>query len=79
LKIDGSFIKDMAQDPIDRAMVEAIHRIGHVMGIKTIAESVENACILSQLSAIGVNYAQGYEVGKPRPLGKIEQRWVTAI
>ncbi len=79
LKIDGSFIKDMAQNPIDRAMVEAIHRIGHVMGIKTIAESVENACILSQLSAIGVNYAQGYEVGKPRPLGKIEQRWVTAI
>jgi len=69
LKIDGSFIKDMAQNPIDRAMVEAIHRIGHVMGIKTIAESVENAGILTHLSAIGVNYAQGYEVGKPRPLG----------
>lgn len=79
LKIDGSFIKDMVQDPIDRAMVEAIHRIGHVMGIKTIAESVENAGILTQLSAIGVDYAQGYEVGKPRPLGKIEQRRVTAI
>jgi diguanylate cyclase (GGDEF)-like protein/PAS domain S-box-containing protein len=69
LKIDGSFVKDMAQDPIDRAMVEAIHRIGHVIGIKTIAESVENAYILTQLSAIGVNYAQGNEVGKPRPLG----------
>ena len=68
LKIDGSFVKDMAQDPIDRAMVEAIHRIGYVMGIKTIAESVENARILTQLIAIGVNYAQGYEVGKPRPL-----------
>jgi diguanylate cyclase (GGDEF)-like protein/PAS domain S-box-containing protein len=79
LKIDGSFVQDMAQDPIDRAMVEAIHRIGHVMGIKTIAESVENACILTQLNAIGVNYAQGYEVGKPRPLGKIEQRRVAAI
>jgi diguanylate cyclase (GGDEF)-like protein/PAS domain S-box-containing protein len=68
LKIDGSFVKDMAHDPIDRAMVEAIHRIGHVIGIKTIAESVENAYILTQLSAIGVNYAQGNEVGKPRPL-----------
>jgi diguanylate cyclase (GGDEF)-like protein/PAS domain S-box-containing protein len=68
LKIDGSFIKDMARDPIDRAMVEAIHRIGHVMGIKTIAEWVENASILTQLKTIGVNYAQGYEVGKPRPL-----------
>ncbi len=70
LKIDGRFVKDMVQDPIDHAMVEAIHRIGQVMGLKTIAESVENASILAQLSAIGVNYAQGYEVGKPRPLLK---------
>jgi len=68
LKIDGSFVKDMAHDPIDHAMVEAIHRIGHVIGIKTIAESVENAHILNRLSAIGVNYAQGIEVGRPRPL-----------
>ena len=70
LKIDGGFVKDMVRDPIDYAMVEAIHRIGHVMGIKTVAESVENERILAQLKAIGVNYAQGYEVGKPRPLGE---------
>lgn len=69
----------MTQDPIDRAMVEAIHRIGHVMGIKTIAESVENLHTLTQLRMIGVNYAQGYETGKPRPLGKIAQRSVIAI
>jgi diguanylate cyclase (GGDEF)-like protein/PAS domain S-box-containing protein len=68
LKIDGSFVKDMVKDPIDHAMVEAIHRIGHVMGIETIAESVEDQQILAQLKEIGVNYAQGYEVGRPAPL-----------
>jgi diguanylate cyclase (GGDEF)-like protein/PAS domain S-box-containing protein len=71
LKIDGGFVKDMVRDPIDHAMVEAIHRIGHVMGIETIAESVENEHILAQVKAIGVNYAQGYALGKPRPLREI--------
>ena len=68
LKIDGNFIKDMSRDPINHAMVEAIHQIGHVMGVKTIAESVENIHTLKQLSTIGVNYAQGYALGEPRPL-----------
>jgi len=71
LKIDGGFVKDMVADPIDHAMVEAIHRIGHVMGIETIAESVETAPILAQLKVIGVDYAQGYAIGKPRPLGEV--------
>ncbi len=73
LKIDGGFVKDMVADPIDHAMVEAIHRIGHVMGIETIAESVETEPILAQLKVIGVDYAQGYAVGKPRPLGEVAQ------
>ncbi|OQW90785.1 MAG: hypothetical protein BWK79_18805, partial [Beggiatoa sp. IS2] len=46
LKIDGSFIKDIVTDTIDRAMVEAIHKVGHVMGLKTIAEYVENEEVL---------------------------------
>jgi diguanylate cyclase (GGDEF)-like protein/PAS domain S-box-containing protein len=68
LKIDGAFVKDMASDPIDYAMVEAIHRIGHVMGIETIAEFVESESILSLLKIIGVNYAQGHGLANPRPL-----------
>jgi diguanylate cyclase (GGDEF)-like protein/PAS domain S-box-containing protein len=73
LKIDGGFVKDMMRDPIDHAMVEAIHSIGHVMGLQTIAESVEDERILAQLKAIGVNYAQGYAVGTPRPLRRLVQ------
>ncbi|MEO6824428.1 MAG: EAL domain-containing protein [Nitrosospira sp.] len=66
LKIDGSFVKDMVNDPIDYAMVEAINHIGHVMHIKTLAEFVENDAILAALEKIGVDYAQGYGIEKPR-------------
>lgn len=68
LKIDGMFVKNMVQNPIDLAMVEAINRIGHVMGIQTIAEFVEDEAILEKLRILGVNYAQGYWVGMPAPL-----------
>lgn len=68
LKIDGAFVKDMLQDPIDCAMVESINHIGHLMGIKTIAEFVENAQIEEKLREIGVDFAQGYGVEKPKPL-----------
>jgi EAL domain-containing protein (putative c-di-GMP-specific phosphodiesterase class I) len=67
LKIDGGFVKDMVTDPIDRAMVEAINNIGHVMKIETIAEFVENDAILEALRGIGVDYAQGYGIERPRP------------
>ena len=67
LKIDGSFVKNIVDEPIDLAMVEAINQIGHVMGIKTIAEFVENQDILEKIRALGVDYAQGYGIAKPRP------------
>ena len=68
LKIDGMFVEDITHDPVSLAMVNSINEIGHVMGMETIAEFVENDQILNKLRAIGVNYAQGYGVGKPRPL-----------
>jgi diguanylate cyclase (GGDEF)-like protein/PAS domain S-box-containing protein len=67
LKIDGSFVRDMVKDPVDAAMVEAINRIGHVMGIRTIAEAVENSATLDRLRALGVNYAQGTIIAHPEP------------
>jgi EAL domain-containing protein (putative c-di-GMP-specific phosphodiesterase class I) len=74
LKIDGMFVKDMVDNPIDRAMVKSINDIGHVMGMKTIAEFVENDEIKSMLTAIGVDYAQGYGIEKPRPLDELLSR-----
>jgi EAL domain-containing protein (putative c-di-GMP-specific phosphodiesterase class I) len=68
LKIDGAFVKNMLDDPIDYAMVESINHIGHVMGIETIAEFAENEGIVNALQKIGVNFAQGYGVEVPRPI-----------
>ncbi|MGE8098911.1 EAL domain-containing protein [Pseudomonas fluorescens] len=66
LKIDGSFVKDMLDDPINRAMVEVINHIGHVMGKRTIAEFVETPQIEQALLEIGVDYAQGYVIERPQ-------------
>ncbi|MEQ1673972.1 MAG: EAL domain-containing protein [Candidatus Nitrotoga sp.] len=68
LKIDGGFVKDMETNAIDYAMVEAINKIGQVMGLKTIAEFVENDHIRQHLKELGVNYAQGFCIHKPEPL-----------
>ncbi|MBL8540691.1 MAG: EAL domain-containing protein [Betaproteobacteria bacterium] len=67
LKIDGGFIRNLATDEIDRAMVEAVHRIGHIMGLQTIAEWVQDEAILQALREIGVDYGQGYAAGQPQP------------
>ncbi len=65
LKIDGYFVKDIAADSTDRAFVKSINQIGQVMGLKTIAEFVEDQAILDILAELGVNYAQGYGIHKP--------------
>ncbi|MEE8233886.1 MAG: EAL domain-containing protein, partial [Gammaproteobacteria bacterium] len=68
LKIDGFFVKGIGDDPIDYAMVNSINEIGHEMGLKTIAEFVENKKILDKLNQIGVDYAQGYHFGNIQTL-----------
>jgi EAL domain-containing protein (putative c-di-GMP-specific phosphodiesterase class I) len=68
LKIDGAFVRDIASNAIDCSMVEAIHRIGHQMGLKTVAEYVESDEILAVLQQIGVDYVQGNGVHCPEPL-----------
>jgi diguanylate cyclase (GGDEF)-like protein/PAS domain S-box-containing protein len=71
LKIDGFFVKDMADDVVDHAMVKSINEVGHIMGKKTIAEFVENEQIFNLLRELGVDYAQGYGIGKPVPLDEL--------
>lgn len=73
LKIDGVFVRDVASDPIDRSIARSIHEVGRVMGKKTIAEFVESEAIMKVLHDIGVDYAQGYWIGEPRPLASLEE------
>ena len=68
IKIDGAFVRDMLTDPVDCAMVEAVIRIGHVMGLKTIAEYVESIAIMQRLSELGVDYVQGFGMHRPERL-----------
>jgi diguanylate cyclase (GGDEF)-like protein/PAS domain S-box-containing protein len=68
LKIDGSFVKEMLHDPIDREMVRSINEIGHLTGKKTIAEFAENAEIITMLRGMGIDFAQGYGVAEPKRL-----------
>jgi len=65
LKIDGMFVKDIIDDPIDYAMVKSINEVGQLMGMKTIAEFVENDEIKEKLKVVGVDYVQGYGISKP--------------
>ena len=68
VKIDGVFVKDIANNPGDYAVVRSINEIGHYMGKKTIAEYVETEEVLKNLREIGVDYAQGYQIAKPHLL-----------
>lgn len=73
LKIDGSFVKDMLNNPGDYAMVKSMNDIGHSLGLRTVAEYVESPMILDALREIGVDYAQGYAVHKPCLLDELDR------
>lgn len=67
LKIDGEFVRDILHDPVDKAMVDTIKRIGDVLGMMTIAESIEDDATCSLLTAMGIDYGQGYHLARPAP------------
>jgi diguanylate cyclase (GGDEF)-like protein len=68
VKIDGSFIVDMLNDPMDQEIVQSITNIGHVKGLKIVAEFVESLEVMQKLKEMGVDFAQGFGIEKPVPL-----------
>lgn len=72
LKIDGCFVRNLDTDITDHAMVEAIAKVGNIMGIETIAEFVESESILSELVTLGINYVQGHHISLPTPIEQWE-------
>ena len=73
LKIDGCFVRDIVNDPINHAMVTAINEVAHTMNIRTVAEWAESPAIVTQLRELGVDYVQGYAVGAPVALEEIKR------
>ncbi len=71
MKIDGSFIRHLAAEAEDRALVKAVVEVSKVFGLTTVAEFVENQEILDILRELGVDYAQGYHISKPEPFASI--------
>ena len=73
LKIDGQFISHIADDAVDRSMVEAIIKVGRALGIATIAECVEAEAVLAELKRIGVDFAQGNYLARPLPIAELSR------
>jgi len=71
LKIDGAFVRDMVRDPVDAAMVEAIAKVARIMGIRTVAEYVEDQATADALQALGVDYGQGHYFAAAQPLADL--------
>lgn len=68
VKISGTFVKDMIKQPVNREVVKAINHVSQILGKKTVAEFVENAHVLQMIKELGVDFAQGYGIGKPKPM-----------
>ena len=68
LKIDGSVILNILQDPVTLAKVRAVSGVAKKIGVKTVAEFVESEEIITRLKEIGIDYAQGFGISRPRPL-----------
>jgi EAL domain-containing protein (putative c-di-GMP-specific phosphodiesterase class I) len=71
LKIDGLFVRDMLDDPVDLAMVRTIHDVAKVLKLQTIAEWVEDEATLNSLISIGIDYAQGFHISRPTRVSEL--------
>ena len=71
VKIDGSLVRDILDNPLSEAIVESVCKIAGVINAQTVAEYVENDLIMKRMQQVGVDYAQGYRIGRPEPLSKI--------
>jgi len=71
LKIDGSIILDIFRDPLDMARLKSVNRVAKTIGIKTIAELVEDQATIALLRKLGVDYGQGFGISQPSPLAEI--------
>jgi EAL domain-containing protein (putative c-di-GMP-specific phosphodiesterase class I) len=76
LKIDGQFIRNVAEDSVDESMVRAINQVGRAMGIATIAERVESKKVLDKLGDLGIEFAQGFFIAPPTSVQTFEP-WAT--
>jgi EAL domain-containing protein (putative c-di-GMP-specific phosphodiesterase class I) len=68
LKIAGHIVRGLTRDPVQRALATALNEVGHVLGLKTIGVQVEGPGVLAWLRRMGVDYAQGFGIGRPEPL-----------
>lgn len=71
LKIDGQFVRSIVEDELDQTMVQSIAHMAHLMGMRTVAEFVEDEATLERVRAMGVEFAQGYGVDYPQPLDEL--------
>jgi Amt family ammonium transporter len=68
LKIDGTFMRNLARDAVNQAMVAAMIKLARTLNFKVIAEQVEDADAVDMARRMGVDYLQGYAIGRPQPL-----------
>jgi EAL domain-containing protein (putative c-di-GMP-specific phosphodiesterase class I) len=71
IKIDGNLVRDISEDRVDHGIVESINSMAHLLGIKTIAESVDSDAVMQKLKLLGINYAQGDILARPELLDQL--------
>ncbi|MFC3033539.1 EAL domain-containing protein [Pseudoalteromonas fenneropenaei] len=79
VKIDGSFVRDMLNDPIDHALVKAVNDISQSLDKRSVAEYVENEDIFNALLEIGVDYGQGFYISRPLPISALADALKTIL